>query len=101
MDEFRQNEQWEPVLEAAFREHYKFLHREACKSLQPDDAEDVLQDLYIRLLQAEFQPEIRTSPKHYLRRAVDNACMDFIRKSSKRKKDPALEDVHVAAPGTD
>jgi len=101
MDESKQNEHWEPVLEAAFREHYKFLYREARKSLMRQDAEDVVQDVYIRLAQAEFQPEIRSNPKQYLRRAVVNACTDFLRRRNRRKKDPDLEDVRLPAPGTD
>jgi RNA polymerase sigma factor (sigma-70 family) len=49
------------------------------------DAEDVLQTIFLRLLQREIPPDLRKSPKAYLYRAAVNLSLNSIR-SRKRQK---------------
>ena len=93
---------WKEVLDAVFQDDYKDLYNEAKRVLRKkQDAEDVLQDVYIKLMESDFEPEIRTNPKAYLRRVVHNASVDLHRSRKPRKKDKSLDDLEVAAPGSE
>ena len=62
---------WEPEVEELFREHYGLIYRAAyAVTGRRADAEDVIQNLFLRLVQRELPPEIRVSPKGYLYRAA-------------------------------
>jgi len=66
--------------ERIFREHYSFVHRTAHRITgNAADAEDALQNLFIRLIRKELPAEVWTNPKAYLYRAAVNASLDVIR----------------------
>jgi RNA polymerase sigma-70 factor (ECF subfamily) len=89
-----ESDSWEQVLETAFTDGYRDLYKEAKKILgNTGDAEDVIQDLYIKLAQSDVQPEIRSNPQGYLRRVVQNACKDVLRSRKRRKNDKPIEDL--------
>src|SRR5437016_2844939 len=102
MAETTNDHNWEQLLEEVFREHYKFLYQEARKIVKKkQDAEDIVQDLYLKLAEAGFNPHIRTNPKAYLRQAVVHDALDLVRSRKSRKKDKPLEDIEIAAPGSE
>jgi len=73
------NERFTQELEAIFREHYLLVYKTAYSvtgSLQ--DAEDVLQDLFLWLLQRGIPPGVREA-KAYLYRATVNASLNIVR----------------------
>ena len=69
------------VFEKLFKEHYEALANYAFSILRnKDDAEDVVQDVFIKLWQ--HSPDVIHTPrvKFYLLTAVKNACISFLRK---------------------
>ena len=77
--------QLEQELEQLFREHYQLVFRTAYGVTgSPEDAQDVLQTIFVRLLQREFPPDLKKNPRAYLYRAAVNASLNII-KSEKRQ----------------
>ena len=67
-------------VERIFREHYVLVYRTAYRitgSFQ--DAEDVLQTLFLRLLRRERPLDFQANPKGYLHRAAVNSALDVIK----------------------
>ena len=51
---------WEREVEELFREHYAFMYRAAHAVLgRPADAEDVVQNLFLKFVQHELRREVR------------------------------------------
>ena len=50
------------------------------------DAEDVVQNVFLRMLRNDAQPDPERSPGAYLRRAAANASIDLIRKRGQRSE---------------
>jgi RNA polymerase sigma factor (sigma-70 family) len=66
--------------ERIFREHYEFVHRTAQRITgSSQDAEDVLQTLFLRLLGKDLPPDVRENPRRYLYRATVNISLDILR----------------------
>jgi len=66
--------------EKIFREHSGLVYRTAYGVTgRPEDAEDVLQTIFLRLLRREFPPELQSKPKAYLYRAAVNLSLDTVR----------------------
>src|SRR3954471_4005696 len=66
--------------EAIFREHSDFVYRTACRITgSAEDAEDVLQTLFLRLLHSPIPAEVRKKPKAYLYRAAVNTALNIVR----------------------
>jgi RNA polymerase sigma-70 factor (ECF subfamily) len=62
--------------EALFEEHYVLVCRTAYGVTgRVEDAEDVVQTLFLRLLQREKSPELLKNPKGYLYRAAVNLSL--------------------------
>ena len=54
-----------PWIEEIFREHHQLVYRTACVITgSPDDAEDVLQTIFLRLLARGVPPDLK-DPKAY------------------------------------
>jgi RNA polymerase sigma-70 factor (ECF subfamily) len=63
-----------------FKEHHAMVYRAAYRITgNAEDAEDVLQTLFLRLLRREHPPEFHSNPKAYLHRAAINIALDVIR----------------------
>jgi RNA polymerase sigma-70 factor (ECF subfamily) len=72
-------------LDQVFREHYELVYRTAYGvTASPQDAEDVLQTIFLRLACRKFPPDLTTNPKAYLYRAAVNVSLNTVRK---RKRD--------------
>ena len=72
--------------EEIFREHYQLVYRTAYSVTgSRQDAEDVLQTIFVRLLQRELPPDLVKNPKAYLYRAAVNVSLNVLR-SRKRQR---------------
>jgi RNA polymerase sigma-70 factor (ECF subfamily) len=65
-----------------------------------EDAEDVLQTIFLRLLRREFSSDLGSNPKAYLYRAAVNLSLDTLR-SRRRHPLVDVEHLEVAAPSGD
>ena len=80
-------------LEQLFEEHYQLVFRTAYSLTgSVEDAEDVLQTIFMRLLAREFPPELPRNPAPYLYRAAFNLSLNTIRD---RKRHVLTDDVSV------
>lgn len=93
-------QQTEPAqdLEQLFSEHHAHVLNAAFRITgSQQDAEDVLQTVFIRLLKRAQPVDLSPSPGGYLHRAAVNAALDIVR-SKGHKKDVALDDVAPLLP---
>lgn len=83
----------EPDLEQVFREHSQRVLSAAYRvTRSAQDAEDVLQTVFMRLLRREGGAVISGNPAPYLHRAAINAGMDIVRSRRASRATP-LDDV--------
>jgi RNA polymerase sigma-70 factor, ECF subfamily len=76
------------AFEQLFRAHSQFVYRTAYGVTgNAEDAEDVLQTIFLRLVRRELPPNLRSNPKAYLYRAAVNVSLSVIR--SRRLRHPA------------
>jgi RNA polymerase sigma-70 factor (ECF subfamily) len=65
--------------EVLFREHHLLVYRTACVITgNAEDAEDVLQTIFLRLMRRSVPPDIRQNPKGYFYRAAVHLSLDTI-----------------------
>jgi RNA polymerase sigma-70 factor (ECF subfamily) len=70
----------EQEFEELFREHCQFVYRTAYSVTgNRQDAEDVLQSIFLKLLQREFPSALMKSPRAYLYRAAVNLALNTVR----------------------
>ncbi|HEX4946986.1 MAG TPA: sigma-70 family RNA polymerase sigma factor [Blastocatellia bacterium] len=73
----------ESKLESLFRQHYEQIFRTAYRVTgNANDAEDVLQTVFLRLVRRQNDLEFAPNPKAYLLRAAINASLDIVRTRS-------------------
>src|SRR5262245_33017478 len=66
--------------EDLFREYYLLVYRTAYVITgSPEDAEDVLQTIFLRLMRRSAPPDIRKNPKGYFYKAAVHLSLDTIR----------------------
>ena len=69
-----------PEFEAIFREHYRLTYRTAYAITgSAEDAEDVAQTIFMRLLRRGSPPDLKRSPGAYFYRAAVNLSLNAIR----------------------
>jgi RNA polymerase sigma factor (sigma-70 family) len=79
-----------PEFENLFREHYALVYRTArVITGSADDAKDVLQTIFLRLLQRAVPPDAHKNPKGYFYRAAVNASLDMLRS---RRREVLVDD---------
>jgi RNA polymerase sigma-70 factor (ECF subfamily) len=72
-------------LEAIFRAHYRMTYRTAYGVTgSSEDAEDVVQTIFLRLVRREFPPDLKKNPGAYLYRAAVNLALNTIRSKKRR-----------------
>jgi RNA polymerase sigma-70 factor (ECF subfamily) len=77
-----------------FREHYQLVYRTAFSvTRSAEDAEDVLQTIFLGLIRREFPPDLKKSPKAYLYRAAFNRALDIVR-ARRHDEGPLDADLH-------
>jgi RNA polymerase sigma-70 factor (ECF subfamily) len=70
----------EQQFDQIFREHYQLVYRTAYGVTgRVEDAEDVLQTIFLRLLRREIPPDLTRNPKAYLYRAAVNVSLNTVR----------------------
>ncbi|MES2517224.1 MAG: RNA polymerase sigma-70 factor [Bacteroidota bacterium] len=70
----------ERVFETVFRKHYQPLCNYACGILKDmDDAEEVVQSIFLKFWEQRVEIEINVSLKSYLYRAVHNTCLNRLK----------------------
>jgi RNA polymerase sigma-70 factor (ECF subfamily) len=85
--------------EAIFREYSPMIYRTAyAVTGSRDDADDVLQTIFLRLIRREGPPDLRINPKAYLHRAAVNMSLDVIRARTRYASSDNLD--YVEARGT-
>jgi RNA polymerase sigma-70 factor, ECF subfamily len=86
------------ALEDIFREHHNMVFRAAFRITgNAEDAEDVLQTVFLRLARREEESSDIDHLPGYLRRAAVNAAFDLLR-SRQRTRSIPLEDVEPVLP---
>lgn len=84
-------------LDQMFRDNYDWVYRAAYGVTgRPEDAEDVLQNLFLRLLQRGFPPDVRNT-KGYLYRAATNLALNSVRSRRREILIKNLENMQSAA----
>ena len=74
-----------PDFEEIYREHSPFVYRTAKGILgNSHDAEDVLQSIFLGLIQRELPPDLTRNPRAYLYRAAVNRSLDMIEARRRR-----------------
>ena len=67
-------------LERIFDRHYELIYRTAYGLTgSAADAEDIVQTIFVRLLNRELPPDLSTAPERYLYRAAFNLSLNTIR----------------------
>jgi RNA polymerase sigma-70 factor, ECF subfamily len=90
--------------ERLFREHSGLIYRTARRVTgSSDDAEDVLQTIFLRLLRREIPPNLKKNPKAYLYRAAVNLSLDLVRSRQRHllTRDPESLEFRAAADSSD
>ena len=86
-------------LEEIFRKHYQLVYRTAYSVTgSAEDAEDVLQSLFLRLLGRGFPADLRQNPKGYLYRAAFNLSLNVIRSRKRHPSCGSTEPIETVAP---
>lgn len=68
------------AFEQLFHRYYPFLCLRATQLVKnADDAQEIVQELFVKLWEKRGETEIETSVKNYLSRAVKNQCLNFIK----------------------
>jgi RNA polymerase sigma-70 factor, ECF subfamily len=84
-------------LEELFREHYELLYRTAYGITgNRHDAEDVLQSIFVKLLQNPLSPDI-TNPARYVYRAAVNLSLNVVRARKRLKLVDGVEYLQLPA----
>ena len=89
-------------LEETFREYAQFIYRTAHGVTgSREDAEDVLQSIFLRLLRREFPASLGSNPKAYLYRAAVNESLNALRSHRRHPLVEAPEGFDAPMPATE
>ncbi len=84
-------------IEKIFREHAQLMYRSAFSVTgSRQDAEDVLQNIFLKLLQREVPVEFRINPRAYLYRAAVNRALDVVRSRKRQSFTHDVEDLEAS-----
>src|SRR5678816_2980237 len=79
--------------ERIFNENQTLVYRVAYRITgSNEDAEDVLQTLFLRLLRREILPDMDRNPKAYMHRAAINIALDIVKVRARNVSAANLED---------
>jgi RNA polymerase sigma-70 factor, ECF subfamily len=89
-------------LDRIFRENFQMVYRTAYGVTgRSEDAEDVLQTLFLRLLRPGLPPDLIRNPRAYLYRAAVNLSLNIIRQRRRDVLTGEMERFETAAPSND
>jgi RNA polymerase sigma-70 factor (ECF subfamily) len=97
----REDEALPEDLETLFQEHSRLVYRTAFAITgSRSDAEDVLQSVFVKLLQRGLPEDVRQHPAPYLHRAAVNLSLNVLRNRKRRRLVDGVELLEIpAAPG--
>jgi RNA polymerase sigma-70 factor (ECF subfamily) len=85
--------------EALFEAHYVLIYRTALGVTgRVEDAEDVVQTIFLRLLRQERPPDFLKNPRGYLYRAAVNLSLTIVQKRRQRERTEAGEELAISLP---
>jgi RNA polymerase sigma-70 factor (ECF subfamily) len=88
-----------PEFEGIFKEYSRFVYRTAyAVTGRHEDAEDVLQTIFLRLAKQQIAPDVLENPKPYLYRAAVNVSLNVVR--SRRRTANLQDAARHERPGT-
>lgn len=90
------------AVQALFELHHERVYRVARRITgRPEDAEDVLQTVFLRLVRRDDPVPVPTDAAGYLHRAATNAALDLLRRRKAARSEPIAnaERLADAAPG--
>jgi RNA polymerase sigma-70 factor (ECF subfamily) len=91
----------DPEIEKLFREHCQLIYRTAYGITRDyGDADDVLQSIFLKLLQSELSPGLKENPVGYLHRAAVNHSLNLLRSKERRRVTQGIADLQVAQPSS-
>jgi RNA polymerase sigma-70 factor (ECF subfamily) len=87
-------------LEQLYAEHRDFIYRVALRvTHNAGDAEDVVQNVFLRMMRTDKRPDVGRCATAYFRRAATNTAIDLIRQRATRAE-TTLPPFHPAAQQT-
>ena len=88
-----------PGFQDLYRQYSETVYRTALRVTgNTADAEDVLQTVFVRILDHRLDVNPLLSPERYLRRAATNASIDLLRKKSTQSEQPIEEGREQVSP---
>jgi RNA polymerase sigma-70 factor (ECF subfamily) len=82
--------------ERLYREHATFVYRTALRiTRNAEEAEDILQTIFLRLLRRESSPDLEKRPRAYLYRAAVNAALDAIESRRVRSEISGIHEIEA------
>lgn len=73
------------ALDAVFREYAPMIYRTArAVTGSPEDAEDIVQTVFLRLVRGEYAANLQANPRAYLHQAAVNLSLDVLRRRRRR-----------------
>jgi RNA polymerase sigma-70 factor (ECF subfamily) len=94
----RSGEALSEEFEELFREHWQLVYRAAYAITgNRQDAEDVLQSIFVKLLQRGISPELEHTPARYLHRAAVNLSLNVLRARKRQKLVGGVEQLEIPA----
>jgi RNA polymerase sigma-70 factor (ECF subfamily) len=85
--------------ERIFNENHALVYRVAYRITgSTEDAEDVLQTLFLRLLRREILPDIERNPRAYMHRAAINIALDIVKQRARTLTTGTVEELAERAP---
>lgn len=92
-------EPFSPEFEAIFQEHYVLVYRTAYGVTgRVEDAEDVVQTIFLKLLQQAHPPDFFRNPRGYLYRAAVNQSLTIVQARRRRAMTEEGEELALAVP---
>lgn len=77
----------EKKFEEAFRSYFKELHSYAYRIIRDEDtAEEIVQQVFLRLWEKDWQADVLRSVRAYLYRAVHNHCLNLIKRGQVKQR---------------
>ena len=87
------------ALEAVFREYAPLIYRTARTiTRSAEDAEDIVQTIFLRLLRGEYTAHLQGNPRGYLHQAAVNLSLDVLRRRRRRTFIHDVDDLAAPAP---
>jgi RNA polymerase sigma-70 factor (ECF subfamily) len=87
------------ALEAVFREYAPMIYRTArMVTGNSEDAEDIVQTIFLRLLRGEYTSKLQGNPRGYLHQAAVNLSLDVLRRRRRRTFIHDVDDLAAPAP---